>query len=133
MRYFPPLFWISLILFTVNQFLERAGVKIYFMYSYLDDLLCPSIVLGFTLFFQQQFTYRNNRYKFSTASLIFFWLWYSFLFEYFFPIVDKRHYSDPWDVLMYAIGVLVFYKFGNCKSPGLISLGGLASNSIKKN
>ncbi len=113
MFYFSKLFWITFLLFAFNQLLERLGMKVYFLYSYLDDLLCPPIVLGFTLFVQQQFTYRKRDYKFSTKALIFFWLWYSFLFEYVFPLVDKRHYSDPWDVLMYALGVLLFSKFGN--------------------
>lgn len=122
MRYFSKIFWVSLLLFVINQLLERAGIFIPFIHSYLDDFLCPSIVLGFTLSFQQQLTYRAAQYRFAPAHVVAFVLWYFVLFEWVFPSYDDRHFSDPMDLLAYTAGGLLFYFLGNKPAPGLVSM-----------
>lgn len=99
--------------------IERLGYPIPWAHAYLDDLLCPGIVLGFALFFQQQFTFRNPGYRFSFGHALFFVGWYSLLFEVLFPIWDQRHFSDPWDVVAYSVGTLFFMRWGNLKGKGL--------------
>jgi hypothetical protein len=106
-------FWFCLILFTVNQFIERAGIFIPIVHSYLDDLLCAGIVLGTALFVQQQLTFKHPEYTLPIKNLVFFVVWYSFLFEVLFPSMDKRHHADPWDILAYVIGTWLFATFGN--------------------
>jgi len=113
MRYFSSFFWITLSLFTINQFVERAGIFIPFIHSYFDDILCPGIVMGFALFLQQQLTFRDQHYTFGVGYLIVFVLWYSLLFEVIFPFEDARHHSDLWDVFAYSVGAVLFHKFGN--------------------
>lgn len=120
MRYLSPYFWVTLILFTLNQLIERAGYPIPWVHAYLDDLLCPGIVLGFALFFQQQFTFRNKDYLFGKGHALVFVVWYSVLFEVLFPIWDSRHHRDPWDVLAYAAGTLFFMWLGNKSGKGLM-------------
>ncbi|MGB0175825.1 MAG: hypothetical protein ACPF9D_01580 [Owenweeksia sp.] len=106
-------FWISSVLFVFNQLAEKQGYYIPFVHSYLDDLLCPGIVLGFVLFIQQQFTYRSRYYRLPKLQIVFFVAWYSLLFEFLFPLCDTRHYADPWDILAYGAGAFLFYIFGN--------------------
>lgn len=113
MRYFSVFFWITLGLFTANQFLEKAGVFIPYLHSYLDDVLCPGIVLGFALSFQQQLTFRDKNYTLGIGHLLVFVIWYSLLFEVIFPWEDPRHHSDLWDVAAYSFGAILFHKFGN--------------------
>lgn len=122
MKYFHWSFWLAITLYSVNQIVEDQGVLIPFLYSYLDDFLCPFIVLGFTLAFQQQLTYRNPNYTFGIGHLVVFILVYSILFEGVFPKDDNRHFSDAWDILAYSIGGILFYLTGNKKAPSLVSL-----------
>ncbi len=122
MKYFSRYFWFCLSLFVFNQGLEKAGIFIPFVHSYLDDLLCPGIVLGFALSFQQQITYRSALYRFSKWYALIFVLWYSLLFEIVFPSFDSRHHSDVWDVLAYSIGTIGFMNWGNASAPQLFQL-----------
>ena len=110
---FSNYFWITSILFTINQFLERQKVVIAFLHSYLDDFLCPGIVLGLALFIQQQFTFRNLQYRFSKGNMVFFVIWYSVLFELLFPYLDARHHADFWDIAAYTVGTIAFAFLGN--------------------
>lgn len=115
LRQFSIYFWFCLLVFTVNQFVERSGLYIPYIHSYLDDLLCPGIVLGFTLWFQQRFTFKNASYQFNIKHLVVFVIWYSLLFEVWFPLRNTRHHADAWDVVAYAIGTLFFAFLGNRK------------------
>tara|TARA_R110002072_G_scaffold64777_6_gene160862 strand:- start:537 stop:923 length:387 start_codon:yes stop_codon:yes gene_type:complete len=116
---FSKYFWFCSLVFCANQLVEKIGLGIAILSSYLDDLLCPGIVLGLALFVQQQFTYRNPNFVLPLSSHIIFWIWYSFLFENLLPKIDDRHFSDPWDTLMYAIGTVLFYFLGNVKTKNL--------------
>lgn len=120
LRYFSTYFWFCLLLFSFNQFLERAGIFIPYVHAYLDDLLCPGIVLGFALFVQQQFTFRNRFYLFNYGHLVFFVIWYGLLFEVVFPAYDSRHYSDFWDVAAYALGSVGFHFWGNREASSML-------------
>ena len=121
MKWFSSLFWYSLVLFLVNQFIELQGVFIPFIHSYLDDFLCPPIVLGFTLFVQQQLTYRNPNYRLGAMMILFFAIWYSFIFEVLLPLASTKYHSDFFDVLAYLLGSFIFFKFGNKPVLTLIS------------
>ena len=81
MKYFSALFWLSVVLFATNQVVEASGICIPYVHSYLDDLLCSPIILGFALFIQQQFTYQNKNYTLSYPMVIVFVIWYSFIFS----------------------------------------------------
>ncbi len=120
MRYLSSIFWISLLLFTVNQILESIGIFIPIVHSYLDDVLCSPIVLGFALFVQQQFTYRNSNYVLSRGMIVLFVLWYALIFEVLLPNYSSRYHADGWDVVAYAIGAYMFFKWGNIPSVKLI-------------
>ena len=123
MHYFSKYFWITFTLFTVNQLLEEAGIFIPWIHSYLDDLLAAGIVLGFTLTFQQQLTFRNNNYRFSAGHAIFFVIWYSLLFEVVLPHFDARHHADILDVVAYIAGSFLFMALGNKPAQKLIHTG----------
>jgi hypothetical protein len=110
--WFSNYFWFSFLLFTANQILERF-YKIPWLYSYLDDLLAPGIVLGFSLFFFQKVFPADKEFRLDDKLLISFLVLYSLLFELIFPWTDPRHTADYWDILAYAIGTLAFRFLGN--------------------
>ena len=111
-RWFSPYFWFSFLVFSANQVLERYH-KIPLLYSYLDDLLAPGIVLGFALFFFQKVFPADESFILETKLLVIFVLVYSLLFEFLYPWNDPRHTSDYWDILAYATGTFTFYIWGN--------------------
>ena len=113
LKQFSTYFWFCLLVFIINQGVEKYSIYIPYVHSYLDDVLCPGIVLGFTLWFQQRFTYKNFNYVFNFKLLILFVGWYSFLFEVWFPYHDPRHHADPWDILAYAAGTFLYAFLGN--------------------
>ena len=121
MKFFSPLFWISTLVFTVNQILEASGIFLPFIHSYLDDFLCSPIVLGFALFIQQQFTYRNRFYVLSAKMIVFFVIWYSLIFEVLLPMSAEQFRADPWDVVAYSLGGFLFYIKGNKPVKSLIA------------
>jgi len=117
---FPPFwFWCSAI-FILNQFLEAGGVFIPYVHSYLDDILAIPIVLGFTLAFQQQFTYRNPKYTFSIWHSLIFLLGLSWYFEWYLPSVYNHHYRDPWDIVAYAAGAVFFQRKMNVAARAIV-------------
>ena len=121
---FSKYFWLTSVLFAINQCLEALDYHLPIVHAYLDDVLCPGIVLGFALFVQQQFTFRNPQHLLTRGNILFFVFWYSFLFELLFPILDDRHHADPLDILAYAIGSYLFYKFGNKEASRILFSGG---------
>lgn len=111
-RWFSSYFWFSFLLFCANQLLERF-YKIPLLYSYLDDLLAPGIVLGFALFFFQKVFPADPSFILETKLLVAFVVLYSILFEFVFPWTDARHTSDYWDILAYLVGTVIFRFLGN--------------------
>lgn len=110
---FSVLFIISSLLFCANQLLEHF-VTVPYLHAYFDDLLCPAIVLGAALRFFQ-WLLADGDFRFSGWQVGFFWAWYSLLFEIIFPLNDARHYSDPVDLLAYAVGCLIYWRWGNIR------------------
>lgn len=108
-----PLFISATLLFCANQLLERF-VAVPYLHAYLDDLLCPAIVLGAALYFFQ-WLLADGDFRFTAWQVGFFWAWYSLLFELIFPLNDPRHFSDPFDLLAYALGCVIYWRWGNIK------------------
>src|SRR4051794_32303200 len=107
-----PLFVISFLLFISNQIIERIGIVIPWVHSYLDDLLCMPVTLTVALFMQQKFT-NSPSYIFSKYKIIAVCIFYAVYFEVWLPTIYCRYTSDVLDVIAYATGGLVFYFFLN--------------------
>ncbi len=122
MRFLSPFFWLCLLLFVLNQIMERMGYLFSWLPSYLDDVLAGPIVLGFALFIQQQFTFRNRHYRFSAWHVLVYVIWYSVIFELILPIGNARHTRDWWDMLAYLAGGILFYLFGNHAAKSQLTL-----------
>ncbi|MBK6263695.1 magnesium citrate secondary transporter [Marivirga sp. S37H4] len=107
-----PLFWVSLILFLINQILERIyGVYIPFIHAYLDDLLCMPIVLGIATQILQWIHPAGNFYYLSKSHIAIAIVIFSVIFEGVLPITDPANFtSDFLDIGFYIVGALIFYR-----------------------
>lgn len=103
------IFLLSVLIFVLNEFcfdFDNIFIK-----SYLNDVLAPVIILTLTQFVLS--CYLTRRHLFSKSQLLFFFVYLSFCFEYFFPLQSEKYVSDIYDVLAYGIGVLIFHYLIN--------------------
>lgn len=104
-------FLICVSLAVANQLLEKVfGIFIPLMHSYLDDLLCFPIVLTLGLAMYRLF---KPDYRLSLIHMLPVLVVYSIYFEWYLPSVSTTATSDPLDVVMYVIGLVVFGYFIN--------------------
>ncbi|MFQ3269453.1 MAG: hypothetical protein ACI9B2_001262 [Flavobacteriales bacterium] len=109
---FKPLFLVSLSVFILNE-LEIGFEKPICIKSFLNDLLAPPLILslsGVVL----SLIYRII-YIFSKAQMLFFFLYLSFVFELLLPYLSSSFVADKYDVLLYAIGIILFHYLINLK------------------
>ena len=123
--------WLFLILlFFINQLIEVFGVKSELLYSYLDDVLFFPVVLMLVLFLER-IRSSNHNYVLSKSWVVISYLFFSFLFEFVYPIISSRFTRDPIDIIAYLIGVLFFLVFLNKpQSPKCLFLSIIVTNSI---
>lgn len=101
-----PLFIGSVVLFMLNQLMEHSGIFVPLIHSYLDDLLFMPIVLTLSLLLQRKIL--GWKYRLSTIHLLFSFVYVSVVMEAVLPLVNDRFISDPYDVLMYGFGIILF-------------------------
>ncbi|AKQ47707.1 hypothetical protein TH63_13165 [Rufibacter radiotolerans] len=78
---------------------------------YLDDLLCLPLLLTVTLFFMRALF--GPAVRFTNYQVAFAVVYVALAFEVFFPLFLPRYTPDLWDVVLYAIGGFIFYRFLN--------------------
>ncbi len=96
-----------MLVFIVNQIIERMGVSILFLYSYLDDLLAVPITLGIYHIFISHIR-NNSNYFLSPSIIIICVIGFIFHFEILMPSLSNKYIADIWDPVMYILGG-VFY------------------------
>lgn len=95
-----------------NQVLERNGIFIPIVHSYLDDLLCFPIVFTVGLA-AYRILYRNGNYVLRPWQVWPVVVLYAVVFEVVLPSFSATYTSDPWDMVAYALGTLVFLRWMN--------------------
>ncbi|RNI31299.1 hypothetical protein [Rufibacter latericius] len=111
-RTFTPLFWILAALYLAHRSLVLLEVsRPAWLRFYLDDLLCLPLLLTVTLFLMR-FLY-GPQVRFTKYHVGFVILYVSLAFELVFPTFLPRYTGDPVDVLLYAVGGWLFYRFLN--------------------
>ncbi len=106
-----PVFLVCLTLATLNQVLEKIfEIFIPIVHSYLDDLLCFSIVLTLGLAMYQYFKpdYQLTPWHMWPVLIV-----YALYFEVYLPTIYNAFTSDILDVGMYLSGLMVFSYFIN--------------------
>jgi hypothetical protein len=109
-----PVFLTAGILFTLNQYLEKvAGIFLPYVHEYLDDVLCMPVVLTLTLFIQRKITFRNEAYTFTAGHVMVAVVYFSLMFEGILPAYSPKYTRDWLDIVAYAAGAAVFYRYIN--------------------
>lgn len=110
-------FLTCVLLATVNQTIEKGfGIFVPIVHSYLDDLLCFPIVLTLGLAMYRYFkpSYELSAWHIWPTAII-----YSIYFEGYLPQTSVAYTADIIDVLMYALGALIFQRLINRSSTDL--------------
>lgn len=107
-------------LFLLNLFLLKIFSLPEFFSSYLNDLLCMPVVLGFCLFLIRKFS-RIEQLKISLFSAFSLAAFYSLYFEIYLPDVTERYTADVLDVLLYFTGAFAFWLVQRKDDPTIIS------------
>jgi hypothetical protein len=103
-----PFFLLCCGLFVANQVAERTGRGLPLLSAYLDDLLCLPMVLTLTLLLMQRLVLRDFTYRLPDPYLALAVGMFAVFFECLLPLLSPRYVRDPWDVLAYAVGALLF-------------------------
>lgn len=107
-----PIVWLSIVLFAINQMVERVWkIFIPYVHAYLDDLLCMPIILGLCTQIIQWIHPAKQYYHLSRNHIIISILFFSIVIELIYPFVYPESYTgDLFDVVCYTIGGLLFYQ-----------------------
>lgn len=98
------LFTLCLTVFFLHQFVQKiAKVKIALLDSYLDPLLAMPVLLHL-ITIERRILTKNPKYKLPLFYIILYVVIVSVLAEMVFPIFTPKLISDPFDVVLYAIG-----------------------------
>lgn len=105
-----PYFFIPVLLFGLNQILEKSlGIFIPWVHEYLDDLLAIPVILGITLQIYRWIHPLRDSFRFKKEHVIVAFLYVSLVFEGVLPWYSDQYVRDFWDILSYALGAFVFY------------------------
>lgn len=104
---YHPVFLAALLIFLLNQALERKGIFLPVIHSYSDDLMCLPVILtpalaGFRYYLGPRFCLPVS--KIITALILL-----SVSMEIILPAFSSRHIADAADVIMYALGGAAFH------------------------
>lgn len=106
-------------LFAINQWIERLGIFIPLIHSYLDDLIAVPATLGvtkFLMYFIHKYTYERLYQPFQIFIVV---CMFSIYFEWYLPQKYSYHYRDYFDVVCYVLGGIGYYFFIQ-KKPTLV-------------
>ena len=76
--------------------------------AYATDLLCLPLVLGCSVIFLRKI-FKDYSLFLSPAMILVAFVAFSIVFEWILPLKSDFYVADFWDVVMYALGGLVFY------------------------
>ncbi len=102
-----------LLLFLVVRFIESTGQLLPLAANFADDLLCLPLVLGGVLWCHRQFSSRGPQYTMPRSHGLITLALFSIYFEGLLPHWSSSATADPWDLLMYLAGYLVFETLMN--------------------
>ena len=111
--FIPPFFRFALSAYLLLFILKKAGIYLYFISDYVADFLTLPVVLAITLIIIRKVLPNQKIYSFKVWHVLYTVVLYGFLFEWVFPKLDKSATADPWDLLAYALGGVVFWFWMN--------------------
>jgi hypothetical protein len=109
-----PFFYLPVLVFVINQFLQRIlHLILPILHSYLDDLLAIPVILGITLQIYQKIHPQRQAFSFTPTQILVAVLYVSVVFEWVLPQYSTTYTADLLDVVCYLLGAGYFYFFIN--------------------
>jgi hypothetical protein len=116
-----PFFFIPVLIFVVNQVLERYfKLFLSFAHSYLDDLLAIPVILGITLQIYRKIHPRKDNFSFTKTQILVAVIYVSVVFEWILPRFSTTYISDILDACCYFAGGFYFFFLINRPEAGRI-------------
>jgi hypothetical protein len=107
--YLNPYFLTAILLFWVNQFVEKVlNLYLPWVHAYLDDLLAMPVVLGITLQIYRWIHPKKEKFVFTNWQIFIGFAYFSFLFEILIPKWSTNFTADFRDVICYGLGAIIF-------------------------
>lgn len=103
-----PLFWISCATYFLLKLTRMGDWRLPFLHDYVADLVCMPVVMGLGLAFLRLVVVRDGRYCLPLRMVVITVVFYSLLFEVWFPRISTAFTADWWDVVAYSVGAVVF-------------------------
>ncbi len=98
---------ILILLFSI-RFLDVTDHLPVLAASYADDILCLPLVLGAVLWCHRRMIQQNKQYVLPASHGLWTLLLFALYFEGLLPRLKASAVADPWDLLMYLVGFLIF-------------------------
>jgi hypothetical protein len=113
-----PVFLICLVIFLVHQVLQKVlNIHYPLLDHYLDNILAMPVILTFFLAEKRWLFKKGNEYALSTLEIVIATIYIIIVTELIFPLFSDKFKGDWLDVILYAIGSIIFYytinKSGN--------------------
>lgn len=102
---------VLLFVFLINQLVERSGIYIPIIHSYLDDLLAVPLTLAMTrfiMFFIHTETFTSLYTSLQVGIVV---AMFSAYFEWYLPSRYDVHHRDFFDIICYALGGVYYMEF----------------------
>ena len=108
-----PFLIVAILLYCVSKILRYFELIIPIINNYLADLVCLPIVLSLALAFQRTFILQNSNYRLRNWQIIFAFILFSVVVEGIVPLYSQKYTADGMDIIAYAAGAFVFYRWMN--------------------
>ena len=106
-----PAWWVFVAIFLLHQLVQKGfGVDVPFVHEYLDPTLSIPIMLGL---WQLERRYLFGRARLTLLETVVGTLFLMLIFEFVFPLLSTDFTADPWDLVAYSLGGLLYWLFVN--------------------
>ena len=75
----------------------------------MDDFICIPVILFPLMFMFRRWIYPHGYFVLPVGYIIITWVLLSFVFEVYLPHNNAAYTSDPLDMVLYAMGGVLFY------------------------
>jgi hypothetical protein len=95
--------------FWANWIAQKNGFHIPWIHAYMDDLICIPVILFPLMFLFRRWIYPSGYFVFPLSYIVTAWVLVSLMFEVYLPQKNPANTSDPLDMVLYAVGGVLFY------------------------
>jgi hypothetical protein len=100
----------------LNRWLLKPHLHFTFLHSWFNDLLLVPCAIPLILCIWRALSLRDHDRPPSKGEITWILAVWTLLFEVAGPLFIPRSTSDPWDVLMYAVGALLAFTFWHARN-----------------